>query len=191
MPAVPTDVAERIIDSLVEKPMPAADWASAWTIKGGSPEQVNLHTMSNIDGESLKWMLEHIDNTPIQRISSYTGSPKVAAHTDSRRSHGVNYLFTTGSDKPVLTQFYKPRGAAVLEQQTMGLWYVDESELEVIEEVEMPINCWWYINTRVIHGTNTVLTGDRIMYAIGYADQLSDRVSEQLAQYQAQAQYGS
>lgn len=183
LPNIPNDVADRIIDSLVEKPMPATDWASAWTVKGGSPDQVNLHNMSNIDGESLDWMMTNIDNTQIQRISSYTGSPKVAAHTDSRRSHGVNYLFTIGSEQPVITQFYKPRGDRKLEHQAMGLWYVDESELEVVAEVEMPINCWWYINTRVIHGTNTALTGDRIMYAIGYADQLTSRIDSLLAQY--------
>jgi len=148
-----------------------------------SESKLVTHDMSPIVNLGFEWVREHIDADAksVWRADFPGDSKKVPAHTDARREHGVNCIFTTGSLQPVKTQFYKPRGSKELALSQKGLWFIDESELEVIEEVEFPLSKWWYINTRVIHGTNLAnLTSVRSTCGIGYNNALGTNVQQML-----------
>lgn len=172
-PKVPDHLVDAILSTIEPSPVPREYHA-----RGVTHNQVELvtHVMTPISAQCLSWTQTHIDPgvTSVWNAGFPAGHAKVPAHTDARRSHGINYIITTGSVDPVVTQFYKPLAATKVEIQPHGLWFVDESELELIDQVEFEPGTWWYINTRVIHGTAcTNLTSQRNIFGIGYRDEPS------------------
>lgn len=178
LPAMPSHLIDKILNtvdpSTVER---------QYHVQGKSVNKLVTHVMTPISDICLTWMQQNIDPSvnSVWNAGFPPGEPKVPAHTDARRSHGINYILTTGSKKPVITQFYKSKRSQKIEIQPQGLWFVDESDLVLIDEVEFQSGSWWYINTRVIHGTNQVnLSSTRNIFGIGYPGEPGPKIKDLL-----------
>lgn len=111
---------------------------------------------SNISDSFSKLRLNYVDCTG-NRL--HTG-----AHTDGMRYWTLLWNIRTGGESAQLC-FYQENGKPI--ERELKLQSEDRSKLTVIHSIAGPANCWYLINSLVLHGVEN-LTETRINFQIGF-----------------------
>lgn len=119
-----------------------------------------------------EWVKENIVSGFIEtsiRVSE--GSSEThGAHCDFQRKWKLYYLLSRGGEHAT-TYFYKQKGHPIVrdeitDQDTRLVAVTDYSELEIIDQVQWPLNRWVLLNTMILHGVDGI-TGLRSNFTIG------------------------
>jgi hypothetical protein len=129
----------------------------------------------NISGKLLEWLQFNITRDALDygagfTIPSETGADHIR-HIDYSRDYTLNYQLTTGGDN-VLTRFWQEKGEPLTRRQLAIdipprdlTTYLLSRDLELVDQVCVPVGRWVLLNTKSIHDAVN-LTGPRIAIQI-------------------------
>ena len=92
-------------------------------------------------------------------------------HTDKERLSALNYVIDTGGEN-VITSWYKENNKELFRQRKIAggqsdSGFVDYQNLELLESINLEKNCWYIIDTRILHDVDNI-TGIRKSISISF-----------------------
>lgn len=120
------------------------------------------------DQEFIDWVATNI-TTDFQKVKlNYVdcseGKLHTGAHTDGTRLWTLLWNIRTGGNNAELC-FYQEHGQPL--ERELKLQKEDRSCLTVVDTIVGPANCWYLINSLILHGTENI-TEPRINLQIGF-----------------------
>jgi hypothetical protein len=116
----------------------------------------------------IEWFNENviISGCNAIHISKTTDGDHKGAHTDKTRDYVLMYLIELGGEKPY-TVWYQEKNQPVIREKKARVH--DYNLLTEIERVHIPQYKWCILNSRIIHGVDS-LTYNRVGFQIGLTD---------------------
>ena len=104
------------------------------------------------DQKFIDWANENVttdfDMAGIMTCDGDLATPSTGAHTDKTRDLALIYTVLPGGDNTSIA-FWKEKGFPTYRDR--GIPIGDYNSLELIAEYPTPIDCWYLLNSRVLH----------------------------------------
>lgn len=142
------------------------DWANQeynWI----KPMASNANVRHHFTDEYLEWIKNNITKNFDESNSGvmFFDSPQLP-HTDTTRKYVLLYNVETGGDNADLC-FWQEKHFPVVRER--GLAVERGSHLELLERINGPSNCWYLMNTQVMHSVENV-TSRRLNLQISFKE---------------------
>ena len=130
-----------------------------WFIgRDGEPAQSSGYLRHDLGDDFYSWVRDNICPTFIDGGVAFTERPRRAmlgAHTDRTRKYSLLYVLQTGGAR-VTTRWYREPDQDIWRE---GIVHIhDHSQLELLDELEIPVRTWVCINAQCIHAVEGIQT---------------------------------
>lgn len=130
---------------------PLTDWNGY-----SGPAALNVRILFN--DEYIEWVQKNITSEFENASLNYvTGPPQIkttAPHRDFTRDYVLIYNVDPGGDDVTL-QFWKEAGHEIVREP--GAACGRKADLELLDTVSGPLNCWYLTNATVLHSTDNMV----------------------------------
>jgi hypothetical protein len=140
------------------------DWQDQ-TYNWIKPMASNQNIRYRFNDEYTQWVRENIIDTFEENNSGVMFFDKEQLpHTDTTREFVLLYNIETGGPDATLS-FWQEDGHPVLRER--GLAVERSSHLKLLDKIQGPHNCWYILNTQVIHSVENV-TSRRTNFQVSF-----------------------
>jgi len=137
-------------------------------VKGDKTFLSTRSNRSDLSTEFKQWIKENIVNEFTECSVSRTSADVSAyqgPHTDKTREFVLMYVLEQGGPT-CRTVWYQEKGQSFYRPGKQWLMINDFDQLDIVEQVQLPVNAWSIMNTQYLHGVENI-TEDRISIHIG------------------------
>ena len=145
-------------------------------VKDGKVSNSRIQRGYELGADWDQWVRDNIMETFVSTGGRYSAGDNTTihgAHVDSRYNnvpvYKLYYLVDRGGDDAT-TYFFQQKGHPVeREGHPTNITLCDDySQLEIIDQIQFPLNQWVLLNTNILHGVENV-TGSRINLVVIFA----------------------
>lgn len=140
---------------------PLVDW-NGYT----GPAALNVRILFNED--YIAWVRQNIteefDNASLNYVVGPPGIQTTAPHRDFTRDYVLIYNVDSGGENAKL-QFWQEKGQNIVREP--GAACGRRRDLELLDTVEGPINCWFLTNATILHSTDC-MTRQRVNLQVSF-----------------------
>lgn len=145
-------------------------------VKDGKVSNSRIQRGYELGADWDQWVRDNIMETFVSTGGRYSAGNNTTihgAHVDSRYNnvpvYKLYYLVDRGGDDAT-TYFFQQKGHPVeREGHPTNITLCDDySQLEIIDQIQFPLNQWVLLNTNILHGVENV-TGSRINLVVIFA----------------------
>jgi hypothetical protein len=145
-------------------------------VKDGKVSNSRIQRGYELGADWDQWVRDNIMETFVSTGGRYSDGDNTTihgAHVDSRYNnvpvYKLYYLVDRGGDDAT-TYFFQQKGHPVeREGHPTNITLCDDySQLEIIDQIQFPLNQWVLLNTNILHGVENV-TGSRINLVVIFA----------------------
>jgi hypothetical protein len=144
------------------------EYASRMLTKNGKTFLSTRSNRADLSTEFKQWIKQNIVSEFTECSISRTSAELSAyqgPHTDKTREFVLMYVLQPGGAE-CRTVWYQEKGQPFYRPGRQWLMVNDFDQLDVVEQVQLPVNAWSIINTQYLHGVENI-TEDRISIHIG------------------------
>ncbi len=129
------------------------------------PMASNTNVRYRFNEEYTQWIKENIIESFEENNSGVMFfDHEQLPHTDTTRTYVLLYNIETGGENATLS-FWQEQGQPV--QRGRGLAVDRDSSLSLLEQIKGPYDCWYILNTQVLHSVESV-TSRRTNFQVSF-----------------------